>query len=64
LITAGSLTVFTCQRSVHGDEKTVILSGSRNDSGLVEDEGAEAGRRGSESRVHDRPRDGDAVSRI
>ena len=54
----------TCQGTVHGDEKAVVLSGSGNDSGFVEDERADAGRRSAQGGVDDGPRDGDPVSGV
>ena len=54
----------TCERSVHGGEEAVGVSGARDDARLVEEQRAEPGGRRPQRRVDDRRRDGDPVTRV
>ena len=51
----------TCQRSVDDREEAVVVPRPRHETGLVEHEGGDAGRRGAQGRVHDGSDHGDAV---
>ena len=59
-----TISAYTCEGAVHGGQEAVGVSGAGDDARLVEEEGAEAGRRRPQRGVDDGRRDGDPVASV